>query len=277
METRKTIEASAFETMIERLKSRPEVEAIALGGSRASGQSDSHSDYDVYLYLRQPLSADIRKTLLEDLCLVLEIGNRFWEEEDNLIFTDGVYADLIYRSLSDFENGLVHTIENANPSNGYTTCMWYNLMHSKCLYDPQGRYSRLQSRFDRSYPETLRAAVIERASELLFYRLPNYRDQIFKAAERHDSISLLHRSAAFFESYFDLLFAVNRLAHPGEKRLVEWAKTNCSILPERFEDNITDYLQTLFTDPSKAMRLLDEMIDLMQKLLENPVGHGTLD
>ncbi|WP_231129296.1 nucleotidyltransferase domain-containing protein [Bifidobacterium choloepi] len=38
----------------------PEVEAIALGGSRASGNSDAKSDYDVYLYTTAPIDENRR-------------------------------------------------------------------------------------------------------------------------------------------------------------------------------------------------------------------------
>ena len=38
-----------------------QVEALALGGSRAGQDFDKDSDYDVYVYLSAPLSPDIRK------------------------------------------------------------------------------------------------------------------------------------------------------------------------------------------------------------------------
>ena len=37
--------------LFEEIGNLPEVEAIALGGSRATGRSDEKSDYDVYVYI----------------------------------------------------------------------------------------------------------------------------------------------------------------------------------------------------------------------------------
>ena len=37
----------------------PQVEAIALGGSRATGRYDETSDYDVYVYLKSPVEETV--------------------------------------------------------------------------------------------------------------------------------------------------------------------------------------------------------------------------
>jgi len=55
-----------------------QVEALALGGSRAGQDFDKDSDYDVYVYLSPPLSPDIRKEILSEYCSYMEIGNQFW-------------------------------------------------------------------------------------------------------------------------------------------------------------------------------------------------------
>src|SRR5258708_36211758 len=55
----------------------------------------------------------------------------------------------------------------------------------------------------------------------------SYLKQLEKAAYRADVVSLNHRTAALFASYFDILFAINRVPHPGEKRLVDLAEKHC--------------------------------------------------
>ena len=39
-------------------------------------------------------------------------------------------------------------------------------------------------------------------------------------------------------SYFDILFAANRVLHPGEKRLMGYSHLLCSRLPDRFDEDI---------------------------------------
>ena len=42
-----------------------QVEAISLGGSRSGENYDEKSDYDVYVYVTEPLSEQVRKSILE--------------------------------------------------------------------------------------------------------------------------------------------------------------------------------------------------------------------
>jgi len=44
-----------------------------------------------------------------------------------------------------------------------------------------------------------------------------------KALARDDAVAANHRLAALLASVFDILFALNRETHPGEKRLLERA------------------------------------------------------
>lgn len=52
-------------------------------------------------------------------------------------------------------------------------------------------------------------------------------------------------------SYFDIIFALNELLHPGEKKLINYALKNCKILPENFESNIVKLLAESNTDKLK--------------------------
>ena len=61
-----------------------QVEAIALGGSRAGQAYDQNSDYDVYVYLNSPIDEKTRQIILSNYCSYMEIGNQFWELEGRL-------------------------------------------------------------------------------------------------------------------------------------------------------------------------------------------------
>ena len=65
------------------LSALPEVEAIALGGSRSGKHFDESSDYDIYLYCTGSVPETIRRQILSKYCSYMEIGNHFWEYEDN--------------------------------------------------------------------------------------------------------------------------------------------------------------------------------------------------
>ena len=91
----------------------------------------------------------------------------------------------------------------------------------------------------------------------------SYYKQIEKAVLRNDLNSVNHRTTEFISSYFDVLFAINELLHPGEKRLVEFALKNCKILPENFEKDFSE----LFTEPfNKRPEILSKMFTNLKKL-----------
>ena len=105
-----------------------QVEAISLGGSRSGENYDEKSDYDVYVYVTEPLSEQVRKSILEKYCGYMEIGNHYWEYEDNCVLNNGIDIDILYRSLDDFCKEVSDVAEKHIPHNGYTTCMWHNLL-----------------------------------------------------------------------------------------------------------------------------------------------------
>ena len=69
------------------------------------------------------------------------------------------------------------------------------------------------------------------------------------------------------ESYFDVLFALNRQMHPGEKRLVELCREKCERLPERFEENLTVLFSDLFVRPERTAADLNEILVQMEKIV----------
>ncbi len=93
--------------------------------------------------------------------------------------------------------------------------------------------------------------------------------QIEKACQRKDLISLNHRVAALLASYFDVIFALNRVLHPGEKRLMEWAQAHCARVPRRHggpgnrasAGSLLDGWQCV----KQANALLDNLDDLLRQ------------
>jgi ribonuclease HI len=210
-----------LEEVLDGLKARPEVEAVLLAGSRGAGGSpDRTSDWDLYVYLSSPLEVEARRTLLSPRSMVLELDNRFWEPEDDGELNDGTAFELIYRHLDDLTAGLARVVEKAEASIGYTTCFWHNLVSSHILFDRAGRLGAAQKRFSVPYPEALQRAIVAKNWPLLNKATPNFRDQVKKAVDRGDWVSVQHRTAAFLASAFDLVFAANGKTHPGEKRLL---------------------------------------------------------
>lgn len=257
-----------FEMLWKAFAELPEVTAIALGGSRAGENFDEKSDYDLYLYCTKLPEEAVRKEILEKTCSYIEMGNAFWELEDDCTLKNGVDIDILYRNMDEFQEGLISVVEQGNAGNGYTTCMWHNIRNSNILYDEEGKLSSLQQRFDVPYPAALKNNIIERNMKLLHGYLPSYDGQIKKAAKRNDWVAVNHRVAAFMESYFDVIFAMNEMTHPGEKREVLLAKQGAQLLPERFEENIEELFQNLYTNMERALECLEDMIAELQSCIE---------
>lgn len=256
--------------LLQALCALPEVEALALGGSRAGENFDAASDYDVYLYCTGPVPLETRRELLSGCCDLLELGSQFWEYEDNCRLNNGIDLDLLYRDLDAFSAEIAQVVEEFQARNGYTTCLWHNLRTCKILYDRDGRLARAKQRFNVPYPPQLRESIVRRSWKLLHAALPAYDRQLVKAAARGDWVSVNHRTAAFLESYFDLLFAWNRQTHPGEKRLISLCRETCPILPKNFEEHLTALFQDLFARPERIPGDLEKIVQALEKVITAP-------
>ena len=240
-----------------------QVEALALGGSRAGDRFDASSDYDVYLYCTAPVPEGVRRDILSRYCGRMEIGNHFWEYEDNCTLNDGVDIDILYRDLDLFAAEVAQVVEEFQPRNGYTTCMWHNLLTCRVVYDRDGRLAQIKERFSVPYPRQLKENIMARSWRLLHTAMPAYDAQLAKAVKRGDLVSVNHRLAGFLETYFDLLFAINELTHPGEKRLIQICRERCRRLPAHFEQNLERLFADLYQAPG---RVADDIAAIIAEL-----------
>ncbi len=256
-----------FEKLVEEFKKINEVEALALGGSRSSDNYDEKSDYDLYVYVTNLPSSEVRKRILEETCRYIELSNSYWELEDDCTLKDDIDIDILYRNLDDFAKNISRVVDDGVASNGYTTCLWHNLKTCKILFDRNGKLEKLKKQYDIKYPDKLKENIIKRNMSLLSGYLPSYDKQIEKALNRSDFISVNHRLAAFIESYFDVIFAVNEITHPGEKRMMFYALKECKILPKDFKRNFDLLLSNAFIDKEIFLDTLQRIIKELQAII----------
>lgn len=245
------------------------VEAVAMAGSWLAGAADERSDADLYVYATEPPAMRERRAVASAFARRWEVGNDFWEPGDEWIDAErGIHVDVIYRTPGWIEEELDRVLERHEASLGYSTCLWHNVLHSTPLFDRNGWYGGLRAIAARPYPEELRRAIVARNHPVLRTSFSSYVAQIARAVARDDGVSVQHRVTALLASSFDILFAVNRLPHPGEKRLVRFAIARCPALPEGFEARL-DALLGMAAQPAspaivdRANALLDGLDDLL--------------
>ena len=245
----------------------PEVTAIVLGGSRSGNNYDKTSDYDLYIYCTSMPDKNVRKLILDKYCSYIELNNQFWETEDDCTLSDGIDIDVVYRNINDFEKNIENVVEKHLAANGYTTCFWHNLKNSKVLYDPNKEFRKIQERFEVPFPKELKENIISKNFRLLTGNLPSYDKQIIKAFNRGDFVSVNHRISAFIESYFDIIFAINELTHPGEKRMISYAKEYAKILPRDFEENMNELLNSIGSTLENVKNNLKTIIENLKEIM----------
>lgn len=244
------------------------VEAVLLSGSRTTPNFDSDSDYDIYIYSKSRIPLKFREKIADKYFNYAELNNTTWEEEDQGFFKDiNVQVDIVYRDVEFIEGILEEIVGKCTASTGYTTCFWANLIKSDILYDRNGKLDRLQKKFDVDYPEQLRKNIVSKNFPLLNRIIPAYTNQIKKALKRDDLVSVNHRINAFFESYFDIIFAVNMKLHPGEKKLLKIIGEQLPYLPENMEADIRELFENIHRKDFDIVEKLDVITDRLEKLL----------
>lgn len=250
----------------------PEVEAVALAGSQASGLAGPGSDVDLYVYAvsEPPLAA---RAAVAAGGRALELGNAAFEPGDEWIDgPSGVHVDVMFRTPVWIEGELDRVLVRHEARPGYSTALWHSVREAVSLFDRRGWWAALQARAAAPYPEPLRRAVVARNHPLLRGGLSSFRQQLARAAERGDLVAVNHRAAALLASAFDLLFAVNRATHPGEKRLLEHARRSCPRRPPGFEALVERFLAALPGGPVVAAA--DALCDGIDELLRQEGLHS---
>ena len=266
----------AIADLTEDLARLPGVTAVVLGGSWATGQAAPGyaSDLDLYVYAPAEPELSDRRAIAERQAAPgtkVEVGNTYWEPGDEWTHRRGLAVDIMYRAPGWLDAELDRVLVEHRASLGYTTCVWHNVRWSAPVVDVDGWYARAQQRAAVPYPEPLRAAILARNAPLLRDAIPALNRQLIKAADRRDRVGMLDRAAALLVSYFDVLFALNRVTHPGEKRQLRWAAGTCPWRPEHLDELVERFVAAVGGDPAAIPAAPDALVHPLLVLVDR---HG---
>lgn len=252
------MDKSVYE-VLEQYENLNEVQAIAIGGSSAAKTNDSTSDIDIYVFVKSDISLEKREQIARKYSTKYEVGGEYFGSGDEYFVAElGITFDIMYWNVNWFNSIVENVWEKNYPSNGYTTCFLYTLSNFEILVDKIGWLTNLKQKINQPYPKNLKKNIIERNLNLMKDKpFASYYEQIEKALNRGDIVSVNHRISAFLASYFDIIFAINELLHPGEKRLIKYSLDNCELLPDNFEENIQQLLKQ--PDLTKLDKILENL------------------
>lgn len=246
--------------MVNDYKRIEEVEAIVLGGSTSVNNADTNSDYDIYIYCEKEPDVEKRRKIALKYSQNPEIDNHYFETGDVFYLKEtSKPIDIMYRTIEWTRQNIENVWLKCNASLGYTTCIVDNINKSQILFDRNGKFREIQTLTQTPYPDKLSDNIIKKNFSFLKDVMFSYYDQLKSAVQRKDYVSVNHRTSAFLASYFDVIFAKNKVLNPGEKKLVYFALKNCKILPEDFEKDVNDF----------AVGLVETRLDTAEKLVEN--------
>lgn len=256
----------AAKKLIERAVQFDFVEAVAVAGSICTDFGTEQSDVDTYIYINRDI------TMLErDIIVGRNIKHRqivdYWGASD--FFNDmetGVEVDCMYFSTDFMKQQIDNVLINHQAQLGYSTAFWHTVKNSFVLYDKEGWFEQLQAQANQTYPDALVANIISLNFPILRQISTSYKQQIEKAISRNDLISINHRVAAFLASYFDIVFAVNKMLHLGEKQMMAFA-TQCKKQPQHMQEDIASLLQHSCQANHEILNDIDAIVDNLEVLL----------
>ena len=242
----------------------PGFAAISLGGSAATGLADENSDLDLHVYWRAPLAAPAERAArlaqIADAGSV-EVDILDWGREDNLR-AGGRLVELIYVPLDELRAEVEQAYGEGLISEGYTTARLFYLANNRPLHDPAGELSAMRERLLAEYPEPTRRLLLQYHPALL----RTYLGHLRLAQSRGDLLAAQHRRYTVQMVFFNLLFALNRQYHPGEKRLLIHSQ-RCTLRPADLTARWSRVARLAADDPELVAEL-GSLVDNLCSMIE---------
>lgn len=242
------------------------IEAVTLTGSRTTGFGTAESDVDLFVYVRDAAAIEALRTQLAgrhaDKSALVVIGQPGIPNNDIWMLRGaGVWVDITWWTCDWAGEELDRRLIEGSAQAGYTTCFWRSIRDGIPQFERSPWHRALQARARSPYPEALRTRILDLNGALLGHENPfSFLNQMRKAVAEADPVATQHRTAAWLASYFDVLFAANRVLHPGEKRLLAFAAHECPRLPERFSEDVSTLVQRAAHGQDDLIRSADTML-----------------
>ena len=276
--------ARTLGAMVDRLRVVPNVVAVVLGGSYASGLARRDSDIDVGVYYREPapFSIDDVRFIAESICTpgsvptVTEMyGWGPWVNGGAWIPTPVGKVDLLYRNLNqvqsviaDGRQGVWRHDYDQQPPYGFRSVVYFGET-SICipLHDPEGEIFRLKESV-AEYPEPLRDRIIQESLWGAEFSL-RFCGTFADSADVYNATGCMTRVAQFL---VHSLFALNREYFVSDKYANRLLK-QFALRPRDF----TSRLARVLSNPGgKAAELHSSTESLRALWLETvELTHGT--
>lgn len=195
----------------------------------------------------------------------MELDNPFWETEDYWIEKDSrIKVEAIYRGEWVAEN-LREMFATNRAQLSHSTSIWHSVQTSRVLYDRSGWFASLRKMAAVPYPDALADAIIRKNFAVLRGSLAAHPAQLAQAVARNDAFCVHQLVHVILDSYFDILFALNRQLHPGAKRLLAYAEE----LEHRPAEMYADVSEVLSGgNPAQIVGKVERLIDRLAALLE---------
>ena len=221
------------------------------------------------IIVSKKIAPEKRKAITKKVSDVMEINNDFWGDGDEFILRNSnVQVDIAYFEYDWLKDGLEKVLHDNIACTGYTTCFWHNVKNTIIVYDKDGRFTELQNKCNIKYPEKLKMNIIDKNYPILRNAFSSYYHQVEKAINRKDLVSINHRVSAFLASYFDIIFAINEMPHPGEKKLVDIVEHTCNRKPINFKENIIKLLDSISKADTDILDNMNLIVDYLDVLLD---------
>ena len=256
--------------IVNEFKRLDEVVAITLAGSCASGRKDNYSDIDIDIITERDIPVEKRESIAKKFSDLMEINNTFWGPSDEFVLRNSsIQVDIAYFDFKWLKEKLENILENHIASIGYTTCFWNNVINSLVVFDKNNKFNDLKEKYTIEYPEELKRNIVNKNYPILKKNFSAYYNQVEKAINRKDIVNLNNRITAFLDSYFDIIFAINEIPHPGEKRLLSIINTMCEKLPKNSVKDIEKLIKDISNCDFTILEDIDEIVNQLDVILKN--------